>query len=130
MSGPEDRPARKVGYKQPPVETQFKKGQSGNPKGRAKGRKSLRQLILEELDTKVPVVKDGKRRMLTTGQIMVKKLVRNAASGDLKAFQTLGRICPDAFEFGQPDDAQDDATDFAIIKSFFDRQGGGGQHDV
>jgi hypothetical protein len=120
MSNLLDPPAGKVGYKQPPVETQFKKGQSGNPKGRPKGRKSLSQLIQEELDTKVTVVKDGKRLTLTTAQVMAKRLVRSAASGDHKAIQTLSRFCPEAFENGQIADSHDDAAQWEAVKFFLD----------
>jgi hypothetical protein len=38
----------KVGYGKPPLETRFKKGQSGNPSGRPAGRTSIMQLILQE----------------------------------------------------------------------------------
>jgi hypothetical protein len=42
-----------VGYKRPPKNSQFKKGQSGNPKGRPKGRKNLRT-DLEEGEWRAP----------------------------------------------------------------------------
>jgi Family of unknown function (DUF5681) len=38
----------KVGYGKPPLNTRFKKGQSGNPSGRPAGRKSVRELIMQE----------------------------------------------------------------------------------
>ena len=38
-----------VGYKQPPKHTQFKPGQSGNPKGRPKGTQNLATDLAEEL---------------------------------------------------------------------------------
>ena len=37
-----------VGYGKPPVHTQFKPGQSGNPKGRPKGAKNKRPKLNEE----------------------------------------------------------------------------------
>lgn len=39
----------KVGYGRPPLQSRFKKGKSGNPKGRKKGSKGLKTLIAEEL---------------------------------------------------------------------------------
>lgn len=38
----------RVGYGKPPVETRFKEGQSGNPKGRPKGAKNVATLLDEE----------------------------------------------------------------------------------
>ena len=45
------RPQARVGYRNPPKRTQFKKGQSGNPKGRPKGsrNKVSHRTMLEEL---------------------------------------------------------------------------------
>ncbi len=37
-----------VGYGKPPKHTQFKKGQSGNPRGRPKGTKNLKTDLMEE----------------------------------------------------------------------------------
>ena len=41
-----------IGYRKPPKHTQFKKGQSGNPKGRPKRSESFGQLVREALDEK------------------------------------------------------------------------------
>lgn len=38
-----------VGYKKPPVHTQFKKGQSGNPKGRPKSKQSMLTKIKNDI---------------------------------------------------------------------------------
>ena len=38
-----------VGYGKPPRKSQFKPGQSGNPKGRPKGRKGFSTILVEEL---------------------------------------------------------------------------------
>jgi len=47
-----------VGYKKPPKNSQFKKGQSGNPGGRPRREKnnSARILFNDALDEKVPIV--------------------------------------------------------------------------
>ena len=40
-----------VGYGNPPKESRFKKGQSGNQRGRPKGSKNLKTDLAEELQT-------------------------------------------------------------------------------
>jgi len=44
---------RKTGYKKPPVENQFKPGQSGNPSGRPPG-KNLKTILREMLAEEIP----------------------------------------------------------------------------
>lgn len=50
-----DDPDYEVGYGKPPKHTQFKKGCSGNRKGRPKKRKGEQQLLAEILDSEVEV---------------------------------------------------------------------------
>ena len=50
----------KVGYKHPPLHSQFKAGISGNPKGRPKHKLSFHEAILDMLQKLVSVTKNGK----------------------------------------------------------------------
>lgn len=54
-----DEPAYEVGYKRPPKDHQFRKGKSGNPKGRPKGSKGFGTLVRENLAKPVQVRFDG-----------------------------------------------------------------------
>jgi hypothetical protein len=78
-----------VGYRNPPRHTRFKKGQSGNPKGRAKGSKNLATLIMSVVNERVPIVENGKRRKITKLEAMTKQLANRGAQGEPKATQLL-----------------------------------------
>jgi hypothetical protein len=90
----------RVGNCQPPLETRFKKGQSGNPKGRPKGAKNTRTLLQEKLGEKVKVrTPDGRTRKLSKREIGITKLVnRFAEMGDLKTFELLMKMEGDGAE--------------------------------
>jgi hypothetical protein len=74
-----------VGYKQPPRHTQFKQGQSGNPKGRPKKAATLPEVLTKELRTRVPIVNNGKRKKVSMLEAIVKQHLNKAANGDSKA---------------------------------------------
>lgn len=74
-----------VGYGKPPKRNQFRKGQSGNPKGKPKGTKNFATLIQDELKKKVVITEDGKRKAVTKCEVIVKQLVNKSMAGDLKA---------------------------------------------
>ncbi len=76
---------RSVGYKRPPRHTQFKKGQSGNLKGRTKGAKNSASLLIRELDKPAVVIEGGRRKTVPKREVIVAQLVNKAASGDLRA---------------------------------------------
>jgi uncharacterized protein DUF5681 len=78
-----------VGFQRPPRHTQFRKGTSGNPKGRPRETKNLAAVLDEALAEKVAIVENGRRRKITKRCAMIKQLVNKAASGDLRASRQL-----------------------------------------
>lgn len=74
-----------VGYGKPPEHSRFKKGESGNPKGRPRGAKNFSTDLREELNEKVPVRENGKVKKLTKQRAIVKGQVNKAMSGDGRA---------------------------------------------
>jgi hypothetical protein len=78
-----------VGFRRPPRSTRFKPGQSGNPNGRPRGAKNFAIAIGQELDSRVTVTENGRRRRISKREVIAKHLVNKAASGDLKAIPLL-----------------------------------------
>src|SRR5690242_8379860 len=87
------KPKASVGYGRPPVNRQFRPGQSGNPKGRPKGQKNFATMLGETLYKKIPVRdKNGRRRWFTRQQAMCEVMINRALSGDAKAFLTIVQL--------------------------------------
>ena len=84
MADDDERPY-KVGFGNPPAATRFKPGQSGNPKGRPRGSKNFDTALVDELNARLTVTENGKRRKITKRQAIAKQVVNKAASGDPKA---------------------------------------------
>jgi hypothetical protein len=74
-----------VGYKKPPKATQFKKGKSGNPKGRPKEARNLRTDFEAELAERIFVSEGGCRKAISKLRAMMKALVAKALQGDIRA---------------------------------------------
>jgi hypothetical protein len=73
---PEQQRGYEVGYRKPPRHTRFKKGQSGNPKGRPAGAKNLSTLLNEALNECVIVTENGGHRKITKREAIIKQLVQ------------------------------------------------------
>jgi Family of unknown function (DUF5681) len=78
-----------VGYCRPPVHSRFKPGQSGNPKGRAKGSLNLRT-ILKQVSNEQILIREGDRpRRMSRMEALVRTTYTRAFKGDPKALASL-----------------------------------------
>lgn len=67
-----------VGYKKPPKKSQFKKGKSGNPKGRPKRPKTLEQAVFEAIHKPKTVIANGKPTKMAGIDVLASKLTAGA----------------------------------------------------
>jgi hypothetical protein len=81
-----------VGYKRPPKHSQFKKGQSGNPRGRPRRTQAewepferMKALMLQEAYRLVEIQEGGKKILLPLIQVMIRKMGVLAAQGNSSA---------------------------------------------
>lgn len=76
-----------VGYGRPPRHSQFKKGQSGNPKGRRRKFLSERDIVEAELRKYVSVTENGREVKLTKLEYMIRNQINAALRGDGRAIK-------------------------------------------
>jgi hypothetical protein len=111
-----------TGYGKPPKHTQFKKGQSGNPRGRPKGSVNLATAITRAVNERVTVNVNGRPRSMTKLDVAITGLVNRAVKGDARATQQLLSLAPlvgmDAAPAGHLPE-----TDALILKSVLQRVG-------
>jgi len=119
----------RVGYRKPPVEHRFKKGQSGNPRGKQKGVRSLDAELSEELGEKVWVTENGKRRAYSKGRLILKSLVAKAVKGDVRAALAAIKLHLDRPEQAELDASELSETDRVILDDFLRRHTGHGHEN-
>ena len=81
--------ANEVGYGRPPKHSQFKPGQSGNPKGRRPQTKNLKETYEQVLNAPLVISDGGTRTTVTALQATFMQLSRKAVSGDTAATRLL-----------------------------------------
>ena len=79
----------KVGYAKTPKNSRYKPGQSGNPKGRPKGARGLKQVVRAALEDEVPVTIGGETVKKTKREMVVLRLIQKAVAGDVRAIDSI-----------------------------------------
>jgi hypothetical protein len=119
---PKDQDDGDVGYKRPPRRSQFKSGQSGNPRGRPAGVRNLKSDLLDELREDVTICENGREQLVSKQRAFIKALVAAAIKGNMRATGTLVSFCARALEEQAEIEVPIGADDLDIVESFVARE--------
>lgn len=104
-----------VGFCRPPRHSQFRPGQSGNPKGRAKESQNPRTIIKLFCNEKMQIREGGRVRSITKFEALLHQMFSRAFKGD-------SRACASIMVFmkysGYGDDHNETATDILLGSQF------------
>lgn len=74
-----------VGRGRPPKEHRWKKGQSGNPRGRPRKKLDQKAVFEQIMNERLMVREDGKPRKMTKGEALLRSQLAKAIKGDTRA---------------------------------------------
>ena len=102
-----------IGYGKPPKHTRFKKGQSGNPKGRPKGRSKeledifdLADAFIEECTKPIYITENGERVEIQMIQAVFKQALAKAIKGNMTAMKFVHNITTRSLQLKQTSENQ------------------------
>jgi hypothetical protein len=93
-----------IGYKKPPRHSQFKKGRSGNPKGRPKGIRNFKTDLREVLAAPVTIRQDGRATTVSSQCAAFMQLQAGAVKGER---HSRDRFLDYAERYGEDEAAED-----------------------
>ena len=111
----------KVGYGKPPKAKQFKRGRSGNPKGRPKGSLNLATDLTAELGEHITVREDGRPRKVSKQRALIKSLMAKALQGDVRAMGSLLALYARVITEAPHDDQPIDTDELQVLRRFAPR---------
>ena len=95
MNDKEKRPY-KVGYKKPPKEHQFRKGEpSPNPRGRRKKSRNFAILLNKGLQEPITITKNGVKKKMTAQEAITLTMIANAIKGNDRAIDRIFKLFPE-----------------------------------
>lgn len=97
---PGEKGGYEVGFGKPPKETRFRKGQSGNPRGRPKGAKTkpdvmhnrLQEIVLREAYREVPLREGTREIRVPIATAVMKSIAVNAARGNIRFAELFAQL--------------------------------------
>ncbi len=114
-----------VGFGKPPVHSRFRKGRSGNSKGRPKGTKNLRTDLREVLQERITVTEGDRKVRMSKQRAIVMTLVAKTLKGDSRITTTLLNTMSRALGFADPAVEVErplDASDQELLAGIDDRR--------
>lgn len=114
-----------VGYRKPPKATRFKKGRSGNPKGRPTGARGIRASLRREMESKITVREGNSEVQVSKAEAIAKQLTNKALKGDMKAVQEVMKLDSDLQGVADTTREADEAArvaepvDYEILRDHF-----------
>ena len=112
-----------VGYGRPPKSGQFKKGQSGNSKGRPKAIKNVVTMLEDVFFRKISISENGRRFEVTMVEAILRQLVNGAVKGEMRHIDRVLKLLPyvqearDAALAAESKDTSDQETDTAVLEA-------------
>jgi hypothetical protein len=88
------RSGYEVGYGKPPSKNRFKKGQSGNPRGRPRARQHPAKVVAEELSRLVSINENGQSYKISKFHAIIKQVTRQAMMGMPRAQKLIMDLLP------------------------------------
>jgi Family of unknown function (DUF5681) len=113
-----------VGYGRPPVAHRFKPGNNANPKGRGKKNRNRKVVLRELLFDLVTVNEGGEVKRMPALEVVIKRLLAQAAKGDLKAaLSVIAMAQREGFRTPEQEEAVDALSDndSAIVQDAMQR---------
>jgi hypothetical protein len=111
---PQDRAADyPVGYGKPPLASRFKRGTSGNAKGRPKGSKNLKTLIRDAMTASISIQEGAKTKRVSRIEGVVLRQLQKALMGSDQAAMAVVKM---ALQLGFLEDSTDNFDAVALTR--------------